>query len=167
LETDRPNPVLQRTKCLLLLGPLALFGCTTAQVTAFDQPGVSVSRLSSDLSACSARAEREAPVIVQNQTNFGTTIGVGTGSCGAYYCRGGSGVAFSIDNRRVDVNESRRIGIQYQCMLDKGYTPRQLPACSAEARSGVGFGTSYRQPAVTTQSCATQLQGVGPVIVSP
>lgn len=154
---------------LALLAALTLAGCTTAPVTVYDRQGVSVSRLSNDYAACRINAERQAPVLIQNQTSYGTAIGIGTGGCYGGFCSGGNrgGIALSVDNRRVDVNEGRRFGLLQQCMFDRGYAARQLPGCSNEARSGVPIGSDYRQPAITQQSCAVQVQGVGPVVITP
>lgn len=145
----------------------ALAACTTGQTIVYDNEGVSVSRFSNDYGACVAEAELQAPVIIQNQTSYGATIGVGTGGYSRGWYGGGSGVGLSVDTRRVDVNAGRRIGLMQQCMSARGYIPKQIPNCSSEVRNSTVISQSYRQPPVTQQSCAANLQGLGPVILTP
>ncbi len=158
---------------MIRLAPIGLvFGlaaCATPQVTVFDQPGVTTTRLSSDYGRCVAEAERQAPRTVQNQTNFGTSVGVGVGT-GNRNWNGRStftDFTFSVDTRRVDVNEGRRIGLVQQCMVSKGYTPRQIPGCSTQQRATASANMDARQPEITQQSCGTVLSGIGPVVVTP
>jgi hypothetical protein len=149
--------------------PLALVACTPTQVIVYDKPGVSVSRFSSDYASCLARGEREAPVIFQNQTNVGTAIGVGVGigSCGGWSCGNSTGLGVSVDTRRVDINAGRRIGVMQQCMSGLGYTPKQIQRCSADVRRQTVIAEGFTQAPITQQSCAAELQGIGPLILTP
>lgn len=154
-------------KYLILFVIFTVAGCSGSPVIVYDQQGVSATRLSNDYGQCLASAERQAPVTIQNQTNYGASIAVGTGGYSGGWYGGGTGVGFSVDTRRVDVNEGRRIGLVQQCMSDRGYIPKQIPSCSTQVRNSTVIGESYRQPPVTQQSCATNVQGLGPIILTP
>ncbi|WP_425090285.1 hypothetical protein [Tropicimonas sp. S265A] len=150
----------------LLACGLALAACAPAPIIVYDKQDVSVTRFSTDYSACLATAESQAPVIIQNQTSYGATVGVGTGWSSGWYSNG-TGVGLSVDTRRVDINEGRRLALMQSCMSRKGYTPKQIPGCSTDVQRQTVVLNEYRQPAITQQSCGAQLQGLGPVILSP
>ncbi|WP_425090286.1 hypothetical protein [Tropicimonas sp. S265A] len=139
----------------LLLAPLVLAAC--GPVVAFDKTGVSVSRLSSDLQTCSARALAEAPQDVQVIYTYERK----------FRSRGyGRAPRWEWDRERdiVDVNEGRRAVALQQCMIDAGYRVREVPRCSG---TPVDIDGAYRQPSFSDQSCAVKIDGIGPVIVAP
>ncbi len=154
---------------LTVLCAFGLAACTTPPVTVFEQPGVTTTRLANDYSRCVAEAERQAPRNVQNQTNFGTSVGVGVGTGNRNWSgsRTFTDLSFSVDTRRVDVNEGRRIGLVQQCMITRGYTPKQIQGCTNQQRAGLTVGSGVQQPPITQQSCGAVVSGVGPVIVTP
>lgn len=151
----------------LLLPVLFAAACTSGPQIVYDKQGVTASRFANDYNTCVASAERQAPVLFQNQTNYGATISVGTGSSSRYWYGSGSGLGLSVDTRRIDVNEGRRIGLMQDCMGRKGYTPKQIPSCTSQQRSGAAISANYRQPPVTPESCAARVDGIGPVILTP
>lgn len=137
-----------------LLIPLVLAAC--GPVVAFDQPGVPVSRLSSDLQTCSARATAEAPPDVQVIYTYENRFRTG---------RWGGRPGWDIQRERdiVDVNEGPRAVALQQCMIARGYRVTQLPRCSSKPTN---LTSDTRLPTVTEQSCAVSIDGIGPVIVS-
>jgi hypothetical protein len=140
---------------ILLLAPLVLAAC--GPVIAFDQQGVSVARLSSDLQSCAARATAEAPPDVQVITTYERQF---------RSARWGGRPGWNYERERdiVDVNEGPRAVALQQCMVAQGYRVAQLPRCSSTPMS---VTAEFRQPAVTDQSCVVNVQGIGPVVVTP
>lgn len=140
----------------LLLIPLVLSAC--GPLVAYDQQGVSVARLSSDLQTCSARATAEAPPDVQVIYTYENRFRTG---------RYGDKFGWNIERERdiVDVNEGARAIALQQCMVSRGYRLTQLPRCSSSTPTNISG--EFRQPQVTEQSCAVNVSGVGPVIVTP
>jgi len=143
-----------------LLFPLLLAACSTE--TAFNQEGVSVSRLSNDYAACLTAATSQAPVDVQEQTTYDRTFGFQ--GCRSAGCNPSGGWEYERSSQSVDVNAGNRDALVQQCMVSRGYSVAQLPACAGGV---AGIDASYRQPAISGQSCVAQLSGVGPVIVTP
>ncbi|MDJ0860599.1 MAG: hypothetical protein QNJ03_16035 [Dinoroseobacter sp.] len=138
----------------LLLIPLVLAAC--GPVTAFDQAGVPVSRLSSDLQTCAATANAEAPPDVQVFYTYERRWR-------RDYWGGPPRWRYERERDIVDVNERQRAVFLQQCMIARGYRVTQLPRCTSTP--AVSFET--RLPPVTEQSCVVKVSGVGPVIVTP
>ncbi|MEM9395381.1 MAG: hypothetical protein AAGA38_16085 [Pseudomonadota bacterium] len=138
----------------LLLISLVL--CACGPVTAFDQPGVPVSRLAADVQTCAARSNAEAPPDVQVITTYERRF---------RRDRFGGPPRWRYERERdiVDVNEGPRAFALQQCMVSRGYRIAQLPRCSVTP----SVTASTPLPTVTEQSCVVNITGVGPVIVTP
>lgn len=134
-----------------MLGALALAGC--GPLVAYDQPGVSVSRLANDLQSCAAQALAEAPVDITRER---VTVQVREYRYGIP--RMGNDRVWA----DIDRNEVVREEIRQQCLQAKGYTLTQVPRCS---NAGV-VTAETRQAAAGPGSCGVNVSGVGPVIVS-
>ncbi len=139
----------------LLLIPLILTAC--GPVTAFDQPGVPISRLASDMQSCAAISNAEAPPDVQVVTTYERRF---------RRDRWGGPPRWRYERERdiVDMNTGRRAVALQECMISRGYRVTQLPRCSS---TPTGVTGDTRLPAITEQSCVVTLSGVGPVIVTP
>lgn len=139
----------------LLLIPLVLAAC--GPVVAYDKPGVSVSRLGTDLQGCSARANAEAPPDVRVITSYEPRFR-------ASRWGGPPGWRYEKERDIIDVNEGRRAAALQQCMISQGYRITQLPRCSSTPQALSG---ESRLPRISEQSCVVKVDGIGPVIVSP
>ncbi|ABV93312.1 conserved hypothetical protein [Dinoroseobacter shibae DFL 12 = DSM 16493] len=142
---------------------LGLGGC--APMLVYDQPGVTVSRLASDLERCAAVAFDAAPPQITRESVTVRNVSIGAGYGYGYGYRGLYG-AGGFDRAWVDVdrNELAREEARQACLREAGYGFAQIPRCqSLSARDVTG---ATQQAAVGPQSCAVSVPDVGPVVLS-
>jgi len=145
-----------------LVGSLALAGC--APMTVYDQPGVTVARLASDLERCAAEAFDVAPPLISRENvtvrnvSIGGAYGFGYGYRGLYGAGGVDRATVEVDRNEVFREEARQ-----SCLREAGYGFAQVPRCETLSARDVTAGT--RQAAVGPQSCAVSLPGIGPVVL--
>lgn len=138
---------------MAIIGALALSAC--GPIVAYDNPGVSVSRLASDLQTCAAEALQQAPVNITRERITVRVREVRHGIPRTTYDR------IWAD---IDRNEVIREEIRMQCLQAKGYRLTQVPRCSTGAESAITGATV--QAEAGPGSCAVNVSGVGPVITS-
>lgn len=135
-----------------MIGALALSAC--GPIVAYDNPGVSVSRLANDLRSCAAQALQQAPV---NITRERVTVRV------REVRHGIPRTTYDRIWADIDRNEVIREEIRMQCLQSRGYRLAQVPRCSGAAESAITGAT--RQAAAGPGSCGVNVSGVGPVII--
>lgn len=124
----------------------------------YDQPGVTVAQLGSDLERCAAKAFNAAPPQITRESVTVRNAGVGYGY-GGWYGRG------IIDRAWVDIdrNELNRERIRQECLRAAGYGFAQIPRCQMLSARDVTGAT--RQASVAPGSCAVSVPDLGPVIL--
>ena len=132
---------------------LGLAGC--APMVVYDQPGVSVSRLASDLQRCEAEAFDRAPPNISRERVPVRVTDYKYGIPRPKYDR----AWVDIDRNEI-IREETRVG----CLQAAGYRLAELPRCST--LSGDDVTPQMQQAALGEASCAVNVGGVGPVILS-
>ena len=145
---------------------LALVAAGCGPMAAFDQPGVSVTRLARDLNGCQTVSYEFAPPNVIQQTRWRTDFRpipvCYAGYCDFYYDRRWVPEVYS-----VDVNSGARQAKLLSCMTNKGYLLAEVPQCTAKQQQSVALTRDTKQAALSETACGVKLQGVGPLIVDP
>ncbi|MEM1079550.1 MAG: hypothetical protein AAGI09_13595 [Pseudomonadota bacterium] len=134
------------------LSAIGLSACS--EVLVYDQPGVTVSRLASDLERCTLRAEAVAPREIQRQRRTVRVVDYYYGLPGYGYDRAW------VD---VDINAVTREEYRLDCLEDAGYSLSQVTVCEPGRSSEVTPAT--KQVAAGETSCAVTIADVGPVIL--
>lgn len=143
-----------RAKHFLMAG-MAVVLTACGPMVVYDQPGVSVSRLASDLQRCEAEAYAKAP---PNITRERMTVQV------TEYRYGIPRTAYDRQWVDIDRNEIIRGETRVACLQTAGYQLAQIPRCSLV--SGADITPQTRQAPAGPGSCAVSVSGVGPVIVA-
>lgn len=138
-----------------LLGILFLMMTLAAcgPVNMYYRPGVDVSRLNADQTACEVQALKDAPVA--NQIRQHPPIYVpgarkcdAAGNCVVYPGHWVGGGFYT-----VDVNAGLRRRVQDMCMARKGYDPVSLPRCPQSVVRAAPKQTTGRLPRLTESTC--------------
>ncbi|WP_424967443.1 hypothetical protein [Dinoroseobacter sp. S375] len=143
---------MRKAVALIGVAALGLTGC--APVIVYDQPGVTVAQLASDLERCALRARSIAPRDVQRERRTVEVI---------EYRYGVPRIAYDRQWVDVDINAGLREESRLNCLEAAGYSLAQIPSCSAGRAGEITPAT--RQVAASETSCAAKISGVGPVIL--
>lgn len=146
---------------------MALLLSACAPLTIYHKPGIPVSRMQSDQTACEVSALKDAPVaplIRQYPPIYypGHRVCNASGTCWTtpgYWEDGGF--------YTVDANKDLRNRVLSECMARKGYRPVTIPSCSPAVKSAAPIRQTTVLPRLTPQSCAIRRNGGGWQIVTP
>ncbi len=136
----------------LFLAAFAL--CACAPLTTYYKPGVSVSRLDRDTTACKVKALRDVPqsiVVRRYPPEYIPPLRNcdAAGNCrivrGGYYRPG--------ETFTYDPNDSLRRKVEQQCMADRGYGRVSIQPCPSNVARAAPPKATSRLPQLTPNSC--------------
>jgi len=140
----------------LLLLPVLLASC--APLSIYHKPGVSVARMERDTLDCEVSALRAAPVATQVRREPPTFVPARQVCDAAGNCRTQPGYWVQGAIYTVDVNAPLRARVEDQCMIDKGYSPVTLPACSQAVAQSLPAARTVTLPPLGPNSCVVRNQ---------
>ena len=141
---------------LVAMACVFLSGCLP--VSTYYAEGVSAAKFARDDTACDVQALRDAPVA--NQTRQSAPRYIPRRVCNAAgncYTSGGYWVPGEIYT--VDVNASLRARVKGLCMIDRVYSPVELPICPRGVAEAAPPGPSPVLPRLNPNSCAIKTDG--------
>lgn len=141
-----------RISVALCLATFALSAC--APLTTYYKPGVSVSRLDRDTTACKVRALRDVPsstVTKRYPPEYIPPVRECNAAGKCHVVRAGyyrPGETFT-----YDPNDKLRRTVEQQCMADKGYGRVSIQPCPGNVANATPARSTTRLPQLTPTSC--------------
>jgi hypothetical protein len=149
--------IMKQFRVFLSLAGLGLMAC--APLNTYYKPGVAVSLLQRDTTACEVRALRKVPASTQVRripAEFVPPVKECNGAGECRVIRPGFYIPGEVET--FDPNDGLRRRVERQCMADKGYAPVSIPPCPENVARNTPAKATKRLPQLNSNSCVIRNQ---------